>query len=82
MTDVRTLGEIAIRTSMLQIACSRCERHGRYRLNTLIARHDANAAVRVIVPELVADCPRRDSAALVERCDVLFPELRESLRAR
>jgi hypothetical protein len=75
MTDVRTLGEVAARTSMLQVPCSRCERRGRYRLDTLIARHGAGAGVRVIVPELTADCPQRDAAALMERCDIPFPEL-------
>jgi hypothetical protein len=76
MSDVVTLGEIAAHASMLDVACSRCERRGRYRLDTLIARHGANAGVRVIVPEVTADCPHRESAALVERCDILFPELR------
>ena len=37
MTEVRTLDEIAARTSMLSVACSRCERRGRYRLDALIA---------------------------------------------
>jgi len=74
VSDVHTLGEIAARTSMLSVACSRCERRGRYRLDTLIARHGADAPVRVIVPELTADCPQRDSAAVMERCDILFPE--------
>jgi hypothetical protein len=69
------VGEIAARTSMLQVACSRCERRGRYRRDNLIAPHGADAGVRVIVPELTADCPQRGSAALMERCDVLFPEL-------
>jgi hypothetical protein len=64
MTDVRSLGEISAHTSMLEVACSRC---GRYRLDALIGRHGADAGVRVIVPELTADCPRRESAALVER---------------
>jgi len=75
MADLRTLGEIAARTGMLTVACSRCEHRGRYRLDNLIARHGANAGVRVIVPDLTADCLRRDTAALMERCDVLFPEL-------
>lgn len=75
MTDLRTLGEIGVRTAMLNVACSRCERRGRYRLNNLIARHGADAGVRVIVPELTADCPRRDNAALMERCDILLPDL-------
>ena len=82
MTDVRTLGEIAARAQMLADACSRCERLGRYRLDTLIARHCADAPVRIIVPALTTDCPRRDSAALMERCDVLFPDLRTLFPAR
>jgi hypothetical protein len=75
MTDVHTLGEIAARTSMLRVACGRCDRHGRYRLDSLIGRHGANSGVRVIVPELTAGCPQRRSPALMERCDVLLPEL-------
>lgn len=67
---------------MLEVACTRCERRGRYRLDTLVARHGADAGVRAIVPELTADCPRRESAALMERCDVLFPELRTLFQAR
>ena len=46
MTDVRTFAEGASRTSMLTVACLRCERRGRYRLDTLIARHVADAGVR------------------------------------
>ena len=41
MTDLRTLGDIAARTPMLQVVCSRRERRerrGRYRLDNLIAR--------------------------------------------
>jgi hypothetical protein len=47
-------------------------RRGRYRLDRLIARHGADAGARISVPELTANCPRRDSASLMERCDVLF----------
>jgi hypothetical protein len=47
MSQVRTLGKIAARTSMLTTACSRCERRGRYRIDTLIAVNGANAGVRV-----------------------------------
>jgi len=57
MTDLRSLGEIAARTSMLEVACLRCERRGRYRLDMLIARHGADAGAWVIAPELTADCP-------------------------
>jgi len=43
-------------------------------------RHGADTPVRVIVPELTADGPKRDNAALMERCDILFPELRAPFR--
>lgn len=75
MIDIRTLGEIATRTLTLRVACTRCGRHGRYRLDNLIARHGAAAGVGAIVPVLVGDCPRREAVALMERCDILFPEL-------
>lgn len=74
MPDVYTLGEIAARTAMLTVACSRCKRRGRYRLDKLIARYGADASGRIMVPELTADCPQREAAALWERCDILFPD--------
>jgi hypothetical protein len=82
VSSLRTLGEIAACTSMLIVACSRCDRRGRCRLDALIDRHGADAPVRVIVPELIAGCPQRDSPALMERCDIRFPELRELFPAR
>ena len=82
MTDLRTVGEIATRAGMLTVACSRCERRGRYRLDNLIARHGADAGVRVIVPGLTAGCPQRDSVVLMERCDTLFPGLLKLFQPR
>jgi hypothetical protein len=34
-----TLGDVAEHTTALAVACNRCERSGRYDLDTLIARH-------------------------------------------
>jgi hypothetical protein len=45
-----------------------------------IARHGTDAPVRVIVPELTADRRQRDSASLMVRCDILFPELGKLFR--
>ena len=39
----------------------------------------------VIYPRIyvvVNNCPQRESVALVDRCDILFPELREPFPAR
>ena len=68
MSDVRTLDETAVRTGMPSAACSRGERRGRYRRDNLIDRHGTDAGVRIIVPDLTADCPQRGSAALAKRC--------------
>ena len=56
MTDLRTFDQVAAHTTMLTVARSRCERGVRCRQDTLIARHDVDAPVRVIVPALTADC--------------------------
>ena len=82
VSGLRSLGETAARTSMLQIGCLRYERRGRYRLDTLIAHQGADTAARITVPELTADCPRRDSAAPTEKCDILFPELLKLFQRR
>jgi hypothetical protein len=45
MTDGSiTLFQVAAHTEVLAIACPRCDRAGRYRLDTLIARHGGDSA--------------------------------------
>ena len=41
-----------------------------------------SARVRVIISELTAGGPQRESPTLMERCDILFPELRTLFWAR
>jgi hypothetical protein len=36
-----TLGDIAGRITMLEVACDRCERRGRYRVARLMTEHGA-----------------------------------------
>jgi hypothetical protein len=55
-----TLGEVAERTAVLAVACSRCERAGRYNLDTLIARHGEGFGI----PELL----RLLSEAEIDHC--------------
>ncbi len=68
------LGEVAARASHIEIACSRCERKGRYRVAKLVARLGADFSITDLGAEL-ADCPRRSAAVNHERCDVYFPRL-------
>jgi hypothetical protein len=59
---------------MLQVACSRCDRRGRYQLDNLIARHRADGRARHR-PRADRRLPARDNAALRERCNMLFPDM-------
>ncbi|MGF6996832.1 hypothetical protein P3T25_005207 [Paraburkholderia sp. GAS32] len=69
-----TLGQVAARASHLDVACTRCERRGRYSLSKLVASHGEDFPL----PDLAArisDCPKKD-ASVWERCDVYYPGLR------
>ncbi len=68
------LRELASRVSHIDIACSRCDRKGRYRLAKLVARLGDDFPMTDLGAEL-ADCPRRNAAAHHERCDVYFARL-------
>ena len=45
VNDLRCVGRIATRNGMLTVACSRRERRGHYRLDTLIGRHSNTGMV-------------------------------------
>ncbi|BBP95985.1 hypothetical protein BSFA1_11140 [Burkholderia sp. SFA1] len=68
------LGELAARAGHIEIACSRCDRKGRYRVAKLVARLGEDFPMTDLGAE-VADCPRRSASAHHERCDVYFPKL-------
>jgi hypothetical protein len=67
------LGEIAARATHIEVARSRCERRGPYRLSRLVARLGNDFPMTDLGLD-IGDCPRQD-AAPTERCDVYFPNL-------
>ena len=71
--SIHSFAEIAAKTAVLDVACARCPRRGRYRLDRLIEQFGADAGVRTFVPYLIADCPRATLPVIHERCDVWFP---------
>lgn len=75
MSGSITLGDVAQRTAVLAVACSRCDRAGRYPLNTLIARHGADFGVPSLLRMLSGDCPKRASISAYDLCGVHAPEL-------
>jgi hypothetical protein len=70
-----TLGEVAEHTAVLAVACSRCERAGRYRLDTLIARHGVEFGIPALLRLLSDDCPKRKSITVYDLCGIHCPEL-------
>lgn len=70
-----TLEQVAERTETLNIACSRCERAERYRLDALIRRHGRTCGVPKLLGVLCADCPKRKSVSVYDLCGIHCPEL-------
>jgi hypothetical protein len=60
---------------LLDVACAKCERHGRYRVAGLIARHGAGMGLPELKEILSADCPRAGHISPYERCGVHYPGL-------
>ena len=59
-----TLAEVAARTDVLAVACSRCERAEWYQLATLIERHGRSLHIPILLHELSKGCPRSDLCVL------------------
>lgn len=70
-----TLDQVAERTAVLVVACSRCTRAGRYHLETLIARYGQHCGVPELLRLLSADCPKRASISAYDLCGIHGPEL-------
>ena len=70
-----TLAQVASRTDVLAVACSRCERAGRYPVAMLIARHGAEFPVPDLLRRLSDDCTKRASISAYDLCGVHCPEL-------
>jgi hypothetical protein len=75
LTGAITLAQVAQRTEVLAVACSRCDRAGRYRLDTLIAQHGPRFGIPALLRSLSADCPKRKSVSVYDLCGVNCPDM-------
>jgi hypothetical protein len=75
MSGSITLAAVAERTAVLAIACDRCDRAGRYPLATLIGRHGAEFGIPMLLRELSADCPKRQTVSNYDNCGIHCPDL-------
>jgi hypothetical protein len=72
-----TLADVAERTDVLAVACTRCERADRYRLDALIKRHGRLCGIPTLLMKLSADCPKRESVPSYDLCGIYCPDLSE-----
>lgn len=77
MTGSISLGQVAARVAMLDVACSRCERRGRLRLADWLGKLGPDFPMTELGAEVGADCVRRQETGPNNRCDVYYPKLTE-----
>ncbi len=72
-----TLGDVAARTPVLNVACTRCDRQGRYQTAALVDKHGADFPVPAWLREVSAGCPRRvdPHPSIYELCGAHCPGL-------
>jgi hypothetical protein len=70
-----TLADIAARTDTLSIACTKCDRAGRYPLATLIKRYAPELSIPDLLRILSAGCPMRESVSPDALCGAYCPDL-------
>lgn len=71
-----TLGEIAARGPMLEVACNRCDRRGLLNAARLVAELGADFSGPELGKVVAADCPKLLAGNLIyDRCGVHFPRL-------
>jgi hypothetical protein len=60
---------------MLEVACHRCERHGRVSVARLTEEHGAGMGLPDLWESLAGDCQHARSTAVHNRCAIYYPEL-------
>jgi hypothetical protein len=59
----------------LRVECTKCARKGRYSVRRLIEKYGRKGNMMKWKEQLNGDCPRRDAHSVLERCDLVCPDL-------
>jgi hypothetical protein len=70
-----TLGDVAGKLAMLDVACSKTDCRGRLSVAKLIAEHGADVRLPDLRDILAGDCPRVRAASFNDRCGEHHPQL-------
>lgn len=71
-----TLGDVEKQLAMLEFACRKCERFGRYRIARLIEQHGRDMNLPTLREIIAADCPKQQAVSIYDRCGVYYPQLK------
>ncbi len=72
--DAITLGDMAGKFTVIEVACRRCDRRGRLQVDLLVAQY-GDAELPELRPILAGDCPRAAVVSISDQCDIFFPQL-------
>jgi len=61
-----------IPASVLTVVCEPCGRRERYDVERLMRQYGWDAKLTDLLPALVADCPKRRSVSVYDRCRAMF----------
>ena len=78
--NTQTLRDVAKRISVIEIRCTKCDRHGRMKLSTLIQHYGADFAIPDLRTTLNTGCEHAN-AMVNQQCDLYFPQLMRGLSA-
>jgi hypothetical protein len=73
--DAITLGAVAAKFTMLEVACRRCERRGQLSVTRLIEQHGADMGLPELGDVLRGACPQAEAISTSERCSLYYPQL-------
>ena len=71
--------DLIAKLDVLSVACPKCGRAGRYRLNRLIEDRGRDANLVDWLAEIAADCPKRVTVNWNDRCRAQCPDLPREL---
>jgi hypothetical protein len=70
-----TPADLVGKLDVLRVACTKCDRAGRYPIARLIETIGPNANMADWLSKITADCPRKRESSYSDQCGALCPDL-------
>ena len=68
-------GDLIGKLAVLNVACEKCGRKGRYAVPRLIEQRGRDAKVIDWLAEITADCPKKRAGNMSDQCEARCPDL-------